>query len=71
MPKYSKDDFDVPVKDYDFTKVNDVSSLIDQMKDAGGFTASKLATGRDILRNSMSKSNDEGILNWWSFPASL
>ena len=34
MPKYSKDDFDVPVKDYDFTKVNDVSSLIDQMKDA-------------------------------------
>ena len=71
MPKYSKDDFDVPVKDYDFTKLNDVSSLIDQMKDAGGFTASKLARGRDILRNSMSKSNDEGILNWLSFPACL
>ncbi|MFL2957427.1 MAG: deoxyhypusine synthase [Candidatus Thalassarchaeaceae archaeon] len=71
MPKYSKDDFDVPVKDYDFTKVNDVSSLIDQMKDAGGFTASKLARGRDILRNSMSKSNDDGVLNWLSFPACL
>ncbi|MBD51190.1 MAG: deoxyhypusine synthase [Euryarchaeota archaeon] len=71
MPKYSKDDFDVPVKDYDFTKVNDVSSLIDQMKDAGGFTASKLAKGRDILRHSMSKSNDEGVLNWLSFPACL
>jgi len=71
VPKYSKDDFDVPVKDYDFTKVNDVSSLIDQMKDAGGFTASKLARGRDILRNSMSKSNDEGVLNWLSFPACL
>tara|TARA_B100000459_G_scaffold122447_1_gene75062 strand:+ start:1876 stop:2856 length:981 start_codon:yes stop_codon:yes gene_type:complete len=71
VPKYSKDDFDVPVKDYDFTKVNDVSSLIDQMKDAGGFTASKLAKGRDILRHSMSKSNDEGVLNWLSFPACL
>ena len=71
MPKYSKDDFDVPVKDYDFTKVNDVSSLIDQMKDAGGFTASKLARGRDILKHSMSKSNDEGVLNWLSFPACL
>ena len=71
MPKYSKDDFDVPVKDYDFTKVNDVSSLIDQMKDAGGFTASKLAKGRDILRHSMSISNDEGVLNWLSFPACL
>lgn len=71
VPKYSKDDFDVPVKDYDFTKVNDVSSLIDQMKDAGGFTASKLARGRDILRDSMSKTNDEGVLNWLSFPACL
>jgi deoxyhypusine synthase len=71
VPKYSKDDFDVPVKDYDFTKVNDVSSLIDQMKDAGGFTASKLARGRDILKHSMSKSNDEGVLNWLSFPACL
>ncbi len=71
MPKYSKNDFDVPVKDYDFTKVNDVSSLIDQMKDAGGFTASKLARGRDILRDSMSKTNDEGVLNWLSFPACL
>ena len=71
VPKYSKDDFDVPVKDYDFTKVNDVSSLIDQMKDAGGFTISKLARGRDILRDSMSKTNDEGVLNWLSFPACL
>ena len=53
MPKYSKDNFDIPVKDYDFAKISDVTSLIDQMKDAGGFTATKLARGRDILRNSL------------------
>ena len=71
MPKYSKDDFDVPVKDYDFAKMNDVTALIDQMKDAGGFTASKLARGRDILRNALSKSEDKDVLNWLSFPACL
>lgn len=71
VPKYTKDDFDVPVKDYDFKKINDVRSLIDQMKDAGGFTASKLARGRDILRNSMSRLNDKSVLNWLSFPACL
>jgi deoxyhypusine synthase len=71
VPKYTKDDFDVPVKDYDFKKINDVRSLIDQMKDAGGFTASKLAIGRDILRNSMSRLNDKSVLNWLSFPACL
>ncbi|MGB0787692.1 MAG: hypothetical protein ACPGR1_06795, partial [Candidatus Poseidoniaceae archaeon] len=42
-------DFDVPVKDYAFSEVTNSSSLIDQMAKAGGFTATKLATARDIL----------------------
>ena len=49
MDGYSRDDFDVPVEDYDFGSVEDVGSLIDQMSRAGGFTATKLANARDIL----------------------
>ena len=49
MVGYSRDDFEVPVEDYDFSRVSDVGSLIDQMSRAGGFTASKLARARDIL----------------------
>ncbi len=71
MPKYNKTDFNTPVKDYNFTKINNVSSLIDQMKEAGGFTASKLGKARDILSNSMAKTGDEGVINWLSFPACL
>ena len=71
MDGYSRDDFDVPVEDYDFSSVSDVRSLIDQMGMAGGFTASKLARARDILRNAISQSGDEGFLNWLSFPACL
>ena len=67
---YSRDDFTAPVEDYDFQKMNDVSSLIDQMSKAGGFTATKLAHARDILKISTGKT-DEGILNWLSFPACL
>ena len=48
-----RDDFDVPVEDYDFTGISDVPSLIDQMAHAGGFTATKLAHARDVLRNAI------------------
>ena len=71
MVGYSRDDFEVPVEDYDFSRVSDVRSLIDQMAQAGGFTASKLARARDILREAISKSDGDGVLNWLSFPACL
>ena len=44
------DQFDVPVKDYVFTDASSPRSLLDQMATAGGFTATKLAMARDILR---------------------
>jgi|TARA_B100001996_G_scaffold161915_1_gene123476 deoxyhypusine synthase len=68
---YSRDDFDVPVEDYDFESVDSVGSLIDQMSRAGGFTATKLASARDILRESMESVGEQGVLNWLSFPACL
>ena len=71
MDGYSRDDFDVPVEDYDFSRVSDVRTLIDQMGRAGGFTASKLSRARDILSKAISKSDDHGNLNWLSFPACL
>ena len=71
MAGYSRDDFDVPVEDYDFGSVDSVGSLIDQMSRAGGFTATKLASARDILRESMESVSEEGVLNWLSFPACL
>ncbi len=71
MAGYSRDDFDVPVEDYDFESVDSVRSLIDQMSRAGGFTATKLASARDILRGSMESVGGEGVLNWLSFPACL
>jgi len=69
-------DFDVPVKDYAFSEVSDASTLIDQMAKAGGFTATKLATARDILVQ-MRKEVDavdgdvSQVCNWLSFPACL
>ena len=71
MDGYSRDDFDVPVEDYDFAKITDVGSLIDQMGRAGGFTATKLARARDILQHATSRVGEEGVLNWLSFPACL
>ena len=68
---YSRDDFSTPVEDYDFGSADSPRALIDQMARAGGFTATKLAHARDILRNSMAKNNEDGILNWLSFPACL
>ena len=71
MGRYSRDDFDFPVEDYDFSKITDSKSLIDQMGRAGGFTATKLARGRDILRDAISRVGEDGVLNWLSFPACL
>ncbi len=71
MADYSRDDFDLPVEDYDFSAAGDVGSLIDQMGRAGGFTATKLARARDILREAIDKVNQDGVLNWISFPACL
>ena len=71
VSEYSKDDFTTPVEDYDFSTVDDVNSLIDQMGRAGGFTATKLAHARDVLSDAMVKSGQEGVLNWLSFPACL
>ena len=71
MAAYSRDDFSTPVEDYDFGSADSPRALIDQMARAGGFTATKLAHARDILRNSMAKNKDDGILNWLSFPACL
>ena len=68
--------FDEPVKDYDFSSLTDAKSLIDQMTTAGGFTATKLAHARDILRDMKSEIDevdaDPGkVMNWLSFPACL
>ena len=71
MAGYSRDDFDVPVEDYNFEEITDVKSLIDQMGKAGGFTAAKLSRARDILSDAIGKSDQEGVLNWLSFPACL
>ena len=47
--------FDEPVKDYNFQELSDPKSLIDQMATAGGFTATKLAYARDILKDMKSE----------------
>ena len=69
-------DFDVPVKDYSFNEVTSTTSLIDQMAQAGGFTATKLAKARDILLQMRGEADAvEGdssqVCNWLSFPACL
>ena len=68
---FRRDDFDVPVEDYSFSKVKDVSSLIDQMANAGGFSATKLSHARDVLAGAIQKAGQDGVLNWLSFPACL
>ena len=67
-------DFDVPVKDYAFSEVKGASTLIDQMAKAGGFTATKLATARDILlqmRHEVDAVDGDAsqVCNWMSLPA--
>tara|TARA_Y100000588_G_scaffold378721_1_gene459682 strand:+ start:76 stop:1077 length:1002 start_codon:yes stop_codon:yes gene_type:complete len=70
------DSFDVPVKDYDFSATNDVEKLIDQMSSSGGFTATKLAMARDLLKEMKSQidsvdADPKHVVNWLSFPACL
>ena len=72
----SPDDFDNPVVDYDFSSISSPKSLIDQMAKAGGFTATKLASARDILsamKHQIDQVNGDPskVCNWLSFPACL
>ena len=69
-------DFDVPVKDYAFNEVVSTTSLLDQMAQAGGFTATKLAKARDILLQMRAEvdaveGDSSQVCNWLSFPACL
>ncbi|MDP6856276.1 MAG: deoxyhypusine synthase [Candidatus Thalassarchaeaceae archaeon] len=73
---YEKEDFDQPVSDYDLSQTNTVGELFEQMKVAGGFTATKLVKARDILRAAIdetvnAKNTEKSVLNWLSFPACL
>jgi deoxyhypusine synthase len=68
--------FDKVVVDYNFTEGGSTKKLLDQMAEAGGFTATKLAKARDMLRDMQSQIDEKGydsskILNWLSFPACL
>jgi len=75
------DAFDEAVVDYSFEGAIDARSLIDKMAKAGGFTATKLATARNLLRKAInstkrvdesdSQESDVSVLNWLSFPACL
>jgi deoxyhypusine synthase len=74
------DDFDIPVVDYNFDCNNEeglsVHGLINQMAKAGGFTATKLATARDILTQMKAEidavdGDPRQVSNWISFPACL
>lgn len=73
------EDFDTPVRDYHFSSSLSTDGLIDQMADAGGFTATKLALARDVLKDMFtaldnSPADSDGnptCLNWLSFPACL
>ena len=39
MAEYDPSDFKDPVLDYNFNQIQNTSDLIDQMSEAGGFTA--------------------------------
>ena len=70
------DAFDVPVVDYDFSKATTPRALIEQMAQAGGFTATKFAEARTILSDMRDEVDAVGadaskVTNWLSFPACL
>ena len=71
MAGYDPSDFEEPVLDYNFNKIQNTSDLIDQMSVAGGFTATKLAKARDMLSVMFEEAGSEGVVNWVSFPAAL
>ena len=49
MVSYDPESFDRPVRDYAFNDIDSPARLFDQMSEAGGFTASKLARAKEIL----------------------
>ena len=70
------DDFNEPVEDYNFDKIKSVTSLFDSMSNAGGFTATKLARAKELLKLQFEQLEKENYdpkkcLNWISFPACL
>ena len=71
MAGYDPSDFEEPVLDYNFNKIQNTSDLIDQMSVAGGFTATKLAKARDMLSMMFEEAGSKGVVNWVSFPAAL
>ena len=56
-----------PVKDFDIKK-DSVKDLVNGMKQSGGFTSKKLATGIEILKDMF---NEKDCLNFLSFPADI
>ena len=71
MVSYDPESFDRPVRDYAFKDIDSPARLFDQMSEAGGFTASKLARAKEILGSMFEDSDKEGCVNWLSFPAAL
>jgi deoxyhypusine synthase len=57
-----------PVKDYQFTENMSVNELVNQMEDAWGFTAGKLAQGITILQSMITS---KGCVKFLSFPADI
>ena len=73
---YDREDFNQPVSDYDLSQTKTIDVLFEQMRNAGGFTATKLVQARDILRHAIDETKNENgeknrVLNWLSFPACL
>ena len=56
------------VKDYSIKKDISVKELMEQMDNAGGFTAKKVAEGAEILKNMI---NDKDCVKFLSFPACI
>ncbi len=56
------------IKDYDLHEDMKISDLIDQMRNAWGFSSEKIVTGIDILKMMIS---DEKCLKFLSFPACI
>ena len=68
--------FDQPVQDYTFSQATHVDALFEQMRHAGGFTATKLVGAKDILDkmiDSLKRADYDRskVTNWLSFPACL
>ena len=57
-----------PVKDLKINKDTKITELLDQLKNIGGFTAKKLATGIEIFET---MSNDKKCIKFLSFPACI